>query len=338
MTAVAPLWISEAEVVALMDLGEAIDALEAGLRLQARGGAANMSKTHVSWGGGGTLHAIGAAFEAAGVIGTKSWAHTEGGATPLLLLWDSNDGALLAIIEAFALGQMRTGAMSGVATRWMSAPDADCFALFGTGKQSLAQLAAVAAVRPLRTVRIWGRDAERRAAFAQRAKGLGHGFAIELPDRVDEAADGASILTLATRAREPFLTPAMVAPGAHINAIGAITPEREEFTAELLDRATLVAADDPLAARKLSREFQRFFGDEDRRWATVRPVSELVDHGRSRGDGADLSVFKAMGMGVSDLALGIELLARARARKLGRTFDHPRRATARLGRHSGEQQ
>ena len=174
-------------------------------------------------------------------------------------------------------------------------------------------------------------------SFAERAKGLGHGFAIELPDRVDEAADGASILTLATRAREPFLTPAMVAPGAHINAIGAITPEREEFTAELLDRATLVAADDPLAARKLSREFQRFFGDEDRRWAMVRPVSELVDHARPRGD-ADLSVFKAMGMGVSDLALGIELLARARARKLGRTFDHPRRATARLGRHSGEQQ
>ncbi|MBB4633387.1 ornithine cyclodeaminase family protein [Sphingosinicella soli] len=335
MSALSPLWISEAEVVVLMDLGEAIDALEAGLRLQADGAAANMSKTHVSWDGGNTLHAIGAAFEGANIIGTKSWAHTHGGATPLLLLWDAESGALLAIVEAFAMGQMRTGAMSGVATRWMSARDADCFALFGTGKQSLAQLAAAAAVRSLRTVRIWGRDKAKRSSFVERAKELGYDFAIETPDSLEQAADGASILTLATRAREPFLTASMVARGAHINAIGAITPEREEFTQDILTRSQLTAADDPIAARKLSREFGRFYADDDARWTDVQAISALVAGGLPRPADTDLSVFKAMGMGVSDLALGIDIYRRARARNLGRQFDQPRRSAARLGKTLG---
>ncbi len=109
-----PLWISEAEVVAALHLGEAIDALERCLPLEADGQACSMAKTHATWGGGHTLHAIGAVMEGAGVVGTKSWAHTGGGATPLLLLWGTESGELLAVIEAFALGQMRTGGIAGL--------------------------------------------------------------------------------------------------------------------------------------------------------------------------------------------------------------------------------
>ena len=94
-----PLWITEADVVAVMDMPRAIAALEAGLRAEARGTASNMTKTHVEWPVGGahaTLHAIGAAFTEAGVVGTKTWAHTPGGATPLLILYDASTGALRA--------------------------------------------------------------------------------------------------------------------------------------------------------------------------------------------------------------------------------------------------
>src|SRR5215831_2514984 len=95
------VWISEADVVSLMDMTDAIHALESGLRAEAAGAAQNMTKTHVEW-PSATLHAIGAVFSEAGVAGTKTWAHTPGGATPLLVLFDSRTGALLAIIEAFA--------------------------------------------------------------------------------------------------------------------------------------------------------------------------------------------------------------------------------------------
>src|SRR5438105_165769 len=136
------LWITEADVVEMMDLREAIDALEQGLLAEARNEAQNMVKTHAEWGGGATLHAIGAIFPQAGFVGTKTWAHTPGGATPLLVLLDATTGALKAIIEAFALGQMRTAAASGVATRWLARKDATEFAMIGTGKQALTQVAA----------------------------------------------------------------------------------------------------------------------------------------------------------------------------------------------------
>ena len=81
----SPLWITEADVVGLMDMGDAINALEKGLLAEARGDAVNMVKTHATWGNGSTLHAIGALFPKEGFVGTKTWAHTEGGASPLLI-------------------------------------------------------------------------------------------------------------------------------------------------------------------------------------------------------------------------------------------------------------
>src|SRR5712692_11184106 len=134
-----PIWISEAEVVSMMDMGDAIKALEKGLLTEAKGDAANMVKTHVAWDHGSTLHAIGAVFPNEGFAGTKTWAHTPGGATPLLILLDSETGKLQAIIEAFALGQLRTASTSGVATDCLAAKEANDFAIVGTGKQALTQ-------------------------------------------------------------------------------------------------------------------------------------------------------------------------------------------------------
>ncbi len=323
----AARWITEADVVDLMDLRQAIDALEAGLKLEAGGTARNMSKAHVTWGQGDTLHAIGATFEGAGFVGAKTWAHTQGGATPLLIMWAAATGELVAIIEAFALGQLRTGGMSGVATRWMSRPDADVLAMIGTGKQALAQVAAVAAVRDLEAVRVFGRDAERRSKFIEAVKALGYPFTVSAADTVARATADASIVTLATRAREPFFTGAMAGHGTHINAIGAITPEREEFGADILPRAGLVCADDPQAARRLSKEFTTFYGND---WSAVKALSQLIAEGRGRSPGCDLSVFKAMGMGISDMALGMEIHRLALAQGRGRQIDAPRRIQPRL--------
>ncbi len=330
MSETRPLWITEADVVALMTLGQAIAALEEGLRLQARGVAKNMAKTHAVWGDGHTLHAIGATVESAGFVGTKTWAHTHGGATPLLIMWDADTGALMAIIEAFALGQMRTGAMSGVATHWMSAENADTMALFGTGKQALTQLAAVAAVRKLKTVRVYGRNAEKRDRFIEAVMTRGFTFNVEPAASVEDTARDAHIVTLVTRAREPFLTATHAARGAHINAIGAITPEREEFSQDVLKRADLVAADDPGTARKLSKEFRNFYGESDAGWEAVKPLSALIAENAKRPNDCDLSLFKAMGMGISDMALGIEIFRRAVAQGRGRPLEAPRKVPPRL--------
>lgn len=329
MTSKAPaLWISESEVTSLLDMGTAMAALEQGLQLEARGEATNMTKTHVAW-PGGNLHAIGASFTGAGIVGTKTWAYTPRGSTPLLILFDSASGALRAVIEAFALGQLRTASASGVATRRLARPEARTFAIIGTGEQALPQAAAVVAVRPIDAVRVFGRDPERRAAFVKRIEeelGVSAGGA----DSVAAAVDGADIITLVTRATAPFLRAGMVARGAHVNAVGAITQERAEFEPEILDRCDPIVVDSVDQTKRLSREFSTYFEQGRKPWSSVTPLSALVAGSAGRPQGSDLTMFKAMGMGVSDLALGIRCYREAAQQGLGRSIPHPERARIRL--------
>ncbi len=317
MSPAAPLWLREADVCALLDLPAAIDALERGLALEAAGEAANLEKTHLALPHGGTLHALGAAIHGRDLAGVKSWAHTAGGAAPLLGLWDAAEGGLLAVIEAFALGQLRTAAVSGVATRWLALPEADVMAIVGTGKQALPQVAAVRAVRALRELRVFGRDAARRAAFAERARAAGLAGEVRETETVAEAVRGAGIVTLATRASEPFLEAGMLAPGAHVNAIGAITPDRAEVAQDVFPRCTALVADAPATALRLSRELSTWYGADADERPVLEALSVRVARRTPRPANADLTLFKAMGMGLSDVALGAEVLERARAADRG---------------------
>lgn len=309
-----PLWISEVEVAAVLSLDDAIAALEQGLRREARGEAVALEKTHASW-DANTLHAIGAVFPAEGFAGTKTWAHTRGGAQPVFALFDSNRGELLALIEAFTLGQLRTGGISAVATRWLAAAEADELAIIGSGKQAAMQVRAVAAVRPLRRVRVFSPTAEHRAAFAARLRTERTGEVVECQS-VEEAIAGAAIVTLCTRAKTPFTASPMLARGAHINAVGAITLERAEIESDVLERCSIVAADSVASAKALSRELRQHF--EPRGWDGLQPLSTVVAAGRPRPIDADLTLFKAMGMGLSDLSLAVEIYGRVLARGLGR--------------------
>jgi ornithine cyclodeaminase len=323
-------WISEAEVAAVLDLRAAIAAVESGLVAEASGAAENMPKTHVRWGDGNSLHAIGAAFTVSGLVGTKTWAHTAAGATPLLIVFDADSGALRAVIEAFALGQLRTAAVSAVATRWLASEAADELAMIGTGRQALAQVAAVAAVRPLRAVRVFSPTAAHRDAFTARVRDE-LGLAARAAVSVAEAVDGAPLVTLATRARQPFLHAALLARGAHVNAIGAITPERAELSGDVFARCAIVAVDSLPAVQTLSREFREHYGARGD-WSAVLPLSQIVAGAARRKPATDLTLCKAMGVGIADLAVAIELMSRAERTGRGRLLAQPEQVTIKWGR------
>ncbi len=264
--------------------------------------------------------------------------HLGDASTPLLVLWDATTAKLWAIIEARALGQMRTGAMSAIATRWMSERDADDLAIIGSGKQALTQAAAVAAVRRLRRVRVFSPTPAKRSAFAEKLRSAFPGAEIRVADDAASAADGASIITLITRARDPVITSSMVARGAHVNAAGAITQERREFSQDLFPRATLVAVDTLPATRQLSAEFIDWYdGTCGGDWTRVQPISAIVAAARPRPGSTDLSLFKPMGMGISDVSLAIEIVRRAEASGIGRTMPHPGIATPRISTASKEE-
>src|SRR5262249_45016503 len=147
------------------------------------------------------------------------------------------------IIEAFALGQMRTGGISGVATDRMAAEGADDFAVVGTGKQALTQVVAVAAVRKLKRIRVFSPNPENRRAFIGKLEKLFPGTSLVEANSVEGGVRDAPIVRRVTRAREPILFAQMLAKGAHLNAVGAITPEREEFSQDVFDRVDAIAVD-----------------------------------------------------------------------------------------------
>ncbi len=213
----------------------------------------------------------------------------------------------------------------------MSDERADDLAIIGSGKQALTQVAAIAAVRRLRRVRVFSPTPEKRSAFAERLRSTFPGIEIKAANDPASATDGASIITLITRARDPVINAAMVAQGAHVNAAGAITRERREFAQDLFPRATLVAVDTLPATRALSAEFIDWYDSQGKGdWTSVQRISDIVAAQRPRPTHTDLSLFKPMGMGISDVALGIEIIRRAEASAMGRTILPPGLATPRI--------
>ena len=329
------LWISEEDVARLVDLADALSALESGFAAEGRGDAKAMDKTMTTFGDHATLHAIGAAFDRAGVVGTKTWAHTPGGADPHLLLFDAADGALVAIIDAFVLGQLRTSGTAALATDRLARPDASRLAMIGTGKQALGQVAAAICVRSIRHVACFGRDQDKAARFASQVESE-LGVECTVAASVAEAVSQADIVTLATRATEPILYSVDLASGTHVNAIGAIALDRREFEPEVLARCAVVATDSLPQCRELSSELREFYSSSDGGWSEVQTLADVVTSGDHRPDGADITLFKGMGSGIEDLALGMAVLERATKDGSGSRVARGARARPRLVRDGAD--
>lgn len=186
------------------------------------------------------------------------------------------------------------------------------------------------AVRPIKRVRIFGRNEERREQFAVRVR---KEFELEVaPARsVADAVKGAGVITVVTRATEPVLSAEMIDRGAHVNAVGAIVPSRAEIAGNALARCSRIVVDSVVQAQKLSKELMEFIGAPDQEgWKQVMSLAELVAGRKSRAASDDITLFKSLGMGISDLALGMQLYQKARELGLGRELSHPQRVPPRL--------
>ena len=303
MTVTSVQQLTDADVRERLRVPSLIDALADVVASEHAGTAQNIPTTMAAW-DGRSAHALGARDSAAGVVAFKTWVFTPDGAAAVMTVFDAADGQLLAVLDAGALGALRTAAASGLATRLMSVPAADELAIAGTGRQALRQVEAVHAVRPLRRVRVWSPRESSREEFAAIVSAE-LGLEAAACATVEEAVDGAPLVTLITRASEPFLRRGVLAPGAHLNAVGAILPANAEFDADLLADADLVAVDSVENARLGSRELREAYGDQG--WDAVVTLGALQVSAATRPDSPGLTVFKGMGMGLSDLAAVISL-------------------------------
>ena len=181
-------------------------------------------------------------------------------------------------------------------------------AVIGTGKQAEGQIAAVAAVRDIAHIAVYSPTAEHRTSFAARIADRSD-ITVRAADSVADAVDQADVVVTVTRATEPFISTSMLADRVHINAVGAITPERAE--ADVVARARRVVADDVAAARELApRELSANNAPHILPLGRVLAAEDTFD-----GDG--VTIFKALGSGVSDLAVAELVLQRANTAGMG---------------------
>jgi ornithine cyclodeaminase/alanine dehydrogenase-like protein (mu-crystallin family) len=287
--------ITEEQVVAALPVTEAIRLVEDAWRRMAAGEAVNQPRRRLALPTGAVLHQLAGAY--GGYFGVKVYStHVKYGAHFTVLLYDARTAAPLARIDANHLGQIRTGAATGVAVKYLARPDAAVLAVIGTGFQARTQVAAVRAVRTVREVRVWSRKQENREAFAREVGGVA-------AESAEAAVRGADLIVTATYAKDPVLEAAWVEPGAHVSAVGSNNPQRRELPADLIARAGLIAVDALDQARIESGDLLLAWTDED--WQTPRlcEMKDVVTGARARAGSSEVTIFKSNGLGVQDIAV-----------------------------------
>ena len=229
----------------------------------------------------------------------------------VVLFFETTNGHLRAIIDASSITAIRTAAVSGLATQLLARKDAGDLALLGAGVQALTHLEAMACARPLRRVRVWSRTAERRNDFMRQAK-TRLGIDVEPCTTSHDAVQGADIICTITASRDPVLQGEWLAPGAHINAVGASIPRARELDTAAVVRSRLFV-DRRESTLNEAGDFLVPRGEGAITDAHIRgEIGELVAGtavGRASDD--DVTLFKSLGLAVEDVACAAYLYKRA---------------------------
>jgi ornithine cyclodeaminase/alanine dehydrogenase-like protein (mu-crystallin family) len=316
---VSVLYLTEDDVRQLLDMDTALAAVEAAFRKLALDEAVNVPRQrcqtdHVM------LHVLPAAAKTLGVAGYKAYVTTKHGARFHVTLYDGKTGDMTAILQADYLGQMRTGAASGVATKLLARADAQTVGLYGTGKQARTQLLAVCKVRPVKRVSVYSRDEARRKQFAgEMSRECGTEV---VPVGTPAEAGGADIVITATSSRDPVLQGAWLKDGTHLNLIGSNFLAKTEADVEVFRRATLVAVDSKEQSKPEAGDFVAAYDQGVLHISDVLELAPLlVGRYPGRETPQDITVFKSLGLGIEDIAVAAKVVAKAKEKGVGKVLE-----------------
>lgn len=295
------LYLSEKDVVSLLPMNVAVNAVENVLRELGNGNAQNQPRQRVRI-GDTTLNVMPASIPSLDVLGVKNYTTTPKGPTAYFLLF-SKQGSLLCLMEADELGRIRTGATSALATRFLARANSKVAALIGTGFQAETQLKALCETKHLEAVKVWSRRFESAVAFC--------GFLQSQVDvRLEPVVDlrtgvrDADIVTIATSAAEPVLFGDWLKKGAHVNAVGNNRAYERELDSKAVAISSLIITDYLQQAMSESGDLILAASDGVPVWDRVKELADLVT-GRLSGRISDeqVTMFKSNGLAVEDVAV-----------------------------------
>lgn len=314
------LLITEDEVRDLLTMDAVIEAVESGFRKLAHGEDVNVPRSRCRT-DRGMLHVMSASARSLGALGFKAYATSKAGATFLVGLFDDKSAALTALIQGDYLGRLRTGAASGVATKYLARPDAATLGVIGSGKQARTQLLAVARVRALTAVRAYSRSPANRNSFADEMSAA-IGLAVEPVESARAAAEGADLVVTATGSRDPVLNGEWLAAGTHVNVVGSNFLGKAEIDRETVRRADAIVVDHKEQAKLEAGDLVPAVEDGLVSWDNVAELGAvIVGQSPGRQGAHDTTLFKSVGLAIEDVAAAALVVDLARQRGVGREID-----------------
>ena len=302
------LFLNDQEVAQLLPMNECIDVLDRAFANAGEGKVDNTPRNRIRM-PGGFFHFMAAADAGHGVFGYKAYPSFggPGSAKMIVMLYDYETGGLLACMEAGRLGQIRTGAASGVATKYMAKEDAATVAVIGSGFQARTQLEAVCS----------GRREERREEFAKRSS-ESLNLEVAAVGSAQECVEGADVVIVITSAREPALLGEWLSPGAHINAAGGNHWMRREIDEEAVLRSEVIVVDDLDQAKIECGDLLWLEPRGTFRWDMAKELQDVVA-GRVKGrpSSDSITLFESMGLALEDIAAAKLVYDKAKDQGIG---------------------
>jgi len=298
MTNTKRLYLTEAEVSGLLDMNLALDALDEVFRARSAGEVHNEPRKRVP-AGGGPMNFMAASWPKRGWAGHKSYVSGDFRVT----LFGTNGEGMLALISAGRMGQVRTGAASGIGTKYMARENSSSVGIIGSGYQAQTQLEAVCAVRDIKDVKVFSRNPENRESFASTMSER-LGVNVVAVDSKEAAADGMDVLITVTSSVEPVITGDMVEAGMHINAAGNNSWMKRELDTAAIVKADLVATDDIDQAKIECGELMRAAETGRFAWDSLVRLDRIVAGVRTaRTSDDDITLFESQGVAFEDIAV-----------------------------------
>ena len=314
------LLLTEDDVRRVLTMDLALPAVEQGLRKMALDEVQNVPRSRAQT-DHAMLHVLSAAAKTLGAMGFKAYSTSRRGAQFLIGLYDGKTGALLALMQGDYLGQVRTGAASGVATQYMARPDASEVGLFGSGKQARTQLEAVCKVRKISRVQVYSPNEENRRKFAQEMSRRCE-TEVEPVNRPEQAAEDKDIIITASTSREPVLNGHWIAEGTHINAVGSNFLGKAELDAVAVRRCDSIVVDSKDQARLEAGDFVQALEDGSIHWADVHELGQvIVGRYTGRAHAQDVTLFKSLGIAIEDVVVAKRVYEEAQKQGVGRQLE-----------------
>ncbi|MFW7432951.1 ornithine cyclodeaminase family protein [Vagococcus carniphilus] len=235
---------------------------------------------------------------------------------------DAETGMVSAILDGTYLTQLRTGAVQGAATELLAREDAEIGALIGTGGQAEGQLWAMLTARPLKVVRIFDIDFERASAFAKEMEAK-YGVEMIPCKEAKECVEGADVITSVTTSKRPTFSAEWVKEGAHINGVGAYTPEMCEIPKEIIKKASTVIFDTMDGVLKEAGDFiqplEEGYVTEDHYNGELGQLALGQISGRQNDK--EITIFKTVGSAVLDVYVANKIVEKAKKENLGQEIN-----------------